>query len=148
MDRRALLLSRLQLAFTVSFHILPEKDVRFIVIEQLCLIRPLSLNRLGGAISDQFRGERRLAVILPSAQRNSILFFGMIAGAWTTERRQIRSGSKVGDRRLDQIRAIDPSAASRTPDKMVGLSFGGSSSRLPRYLPRGRTRRFKELLRA
>jgi hypothetical protein len=31
---------------------------------------------------------------------------------------------------------------------MVGLSFGGSSSRLPRYLPRGRTRRFKELLRA
>ena len=47
MDRRALLLSRLQLAFTVSFHILPEKDVRFIVIEQLCLIRPLSLTPAG-----------------------------------------------------------------------------------------------------
>jgi hypothetical protein len=26
--------------------------------------------------------------MLPSAQRNSILFFGMIAGAWATERRQ------------------------------------------------------------
>ena len=146
MDRRALLLSRLQLAFTVSFHILPEKDVRFIVIEQLCLIRPLSLTPAGRCSLG--RGERLLAVILPSAQRNSILFFGMIAGAWATERRQIRSGSKVGDRRLDQIPAIAPSAASRTPEKMVGLSFGGLSSRLPRYLPRGRTRRFKELLRA
>ena len=51
MDRRALLLSRLQLAFTVSFHILPEKDVRFIVIEQLCLIRPLSLTPAGRGLS-------------------------------------------------------------------------------------------------
>ena len=83
MDRRALLLSLLQLAFTVSFHILPEKDVRF---EQLCLIRPLSLTPAGRCYLG--RGERLLAVILPSAQRNSILFFGMIAGAWATERRQ------------------------------------------------------------
>ena len=84
--RRALLLSLLQLAFTVSFHILPEKDVRFIVIEQLCLIRPLSLTPAGRCYLG--RGERLLAVIPPSAQRNSILFFGMITGAWATERRQ------------------------------------------------------------
>ena len=84
--RRALLLSLLQLAFTVSFHILPEKDVRFIVIDQLCLIRPLSLTPAGRCYLG--RGERLLAVMLPSAQRNSILFFGMIAGACATERRQ------------------------------------------------------------
>ena len=61
-------------------------------------------------------------------QRNSILFFGMIAGAQTKLRTQATlSGSKVGDRRLDQIQAIAPSAASRTRKKWSACVSRGAN---------------------
>jgi hypothetical protein len=38
---------------------------------------------------------------------------------------------------LNQITAVDPSAAGRASDKMLGLFLGGSPTRRPKMVPRG-----------